>query len=166
MTHYRLLLLLQAISITAFGQIEGLKLKHIGTEAGLSQTNVTCILQDSRGFMWLGTRDGLNKYDGYNFTVYRNLEDDKHTVSNNFITALLEDRNGDIWVGTWGWGVNRYDRKKKQFFIIDSAFANSFVNYLLRDSQGNIWICTDGEGLYKVDPVTGKHKSYYADSRN
>ncbi|HEY4111953.1 hybrid sensor histidine kinase/response regulator [Puia sp.] len=166
MTPYRLLLLLQAISITAFGQIEGLKLKHIGTEAGLSQTNVTCILQDKRGFMWFGTRDGLNKYDGYNFTVYKNLEVDKHSVSNNFITSLLEDRNGDIWVGTWGGGVNRYDRNKRQFTLIDTTFTNTFVNYLLQDSEGNIWICTDGEGLYKVDPVTGKHICYYADSRN
>jgi signal transduction histidine kinase/ligand-binding sensor domain-containing protein/DNA-binding response OmpR family regulator len=166
MTPYRLLLLLQAISLCAFGQIEGLKLKHIGTEAGLSQTNVTCILQDKRGFMWFGTRDGLNKYDGYNFTVYKNQEEDKHSVSNNFITALLELGNGDIWVGTWGGGVNRYDRKTRTFTLVDSAFGNSFVNSLVQDSRGNIWICTDGEGLYKVDPKTGKHKSYYADTRN
>src|SRR5579859_1811057 len=166
MNPYRLLLLLHAISLTAFGQIEGLKLKHIGTDAGLSQTNVTCILQDSRGFMWFGTRDGLNKYDGYNFTIYKNVENDKHSVSNNFITTLLEDRNGDLWVGTWGGGVDRYDRNKKQFTLVDSAFANSFVNHLLQDSQGNIWICTDGEGLYKIDPATGKHKCFYADTRN
>jgi len=166
MTPYRLLFLLQAISLCAFGQIEGLKLKHIGTDAGLSQTNVTCILQDKRGFMWFGTRDGLNKYDGYNFTIYKNLEDDKHSISNNFVTALLEDRNGDIWVGTWGGGVDRYDRNKKIFTLVDSAFGNSFVNHLLQDSQGNIWICTDGEGLYKIDPVTGKHQCFYADARN
>ena len=157
MTPYRLLfLLLQAISLNALGQIDGLKLKHIGTDAGLSQTNVTCILQDKRGFMWFGTRDGLNRYDGYNFTVYRNKEDDKHSLSNNFVTALLEDRNGDIWVGTWGGGVERFDRRTKTFTLIDSAFANSFVNHLLQDSEGNIWICTDGEGLYKIDPATGK----------
>ena len=166
MTPYRLILLLQAITLTAFGQIEGLKLKHIGTDAGLSQTNVTCILQDSRGFMWFGTRDGLNKYDGYNFTIYRNQENDKHSISNNFITALLEDRNGDIWIGTWGGGVDRYNRKTKQFATVDSAFSNSFVNHLLQDSRGDIWICTDGEGLYRVDPATGKHKSYYPDARN
>ena len=166
MTPYRLLLLLQAISFCAFGQIEGLKLKHIGTDAGLSQTNVTCILQDKRGFLWFGTRDGLNKYDGYNFTAYKNQDNDKHSISNNFVTALLEDRNGDIWVGTWGGGVDRYDRKKKTFTLVDSAFANSFVNHLLQDSQGNIWICTDGEGLYKIDPLTGKHKCFYADARN
>jgi len=166
MTPYRLLLLLQAIPLFVFGQIEGLKLKHIGTEQGLSQTNVTCILQDSRGFMWFGTRDGLNIYDGYNFTVYKNVEGDKHTVSNNFVTALLEDRNGDIWAGTWGGGVVRYDRQRKRFSVVDSAFSNSFVNYLLQDSQGSIWICTDGEGLYKIDPATGKHTCYYADARN
>jgi signal transduction histidine kinase/CheY-like chemotaxis protein/ligand-binding sensor domain-containing protein len=157
---------LQAISITAFGQIEGLKLKHIGTEAGLSQTNVTCVLQDSRGFMWLGTRDGLNKYDGYNFTVYKNSENDKNTLTNNFVSSLIEDRNGDIWVGTWGGGVNRYDRNKKQFSIPDTIFKNSFVNQLVQDSQGNIWICTDGEGLYKVDPKTGKRICFYADGRS
>src|SRR5579871_3330874 len=115
MTPYRLLPLLLAMSLSASAQIEGLKLRHIGTELGLSQTNVTCILQDSRGFMWFGTRDGLNRYDGYNFTIYKNTEDDKHSLSNNFVTALLEDRNGDIWVGTWGGGVDRFDRNSRQF---------------------------------------------------
>ncbi|HVU99559.1 MAG TPA: two-component regulator propeller domain-containing protein [Puia sp.] len=167
MTPYRLLfLLLQAISLSALGQIDGLTLKHIGTDAGLSQTNVTCILQDKIGFMWFGTRDGLNRYDGYNFTVYRNREEEKHSLTNNFVTTLIEDRNGDIWVGTWGGGVNRFDRRTKTFNLVDSAFANAFVNHILQDSEGNIWICTDGEGLYKIDPITGKHKCFYADAKN
>ena len=166
MTRYRLILLLQVLSLSAFAQIEGLKLKHISTELGLSQTNVTCILQDSRGFMWFGTRDGLNRYDGYNFTIYKNTEDDKHSLANNFVTTLLEDRNGDIWVGTWGGGVDRFDRKTNRFTVVDTAFTNSFINYMLQDSKGNIWICTDGEGLYKLDQHTKKRTSFYADGRN
>src|ERR1700733_10382127 len=82
----------------AFSQNSRLKFSHIGTDAGLSQSNVTCILQDSRGFMWFGTRDGLNKYDGYQFTVYKNIEGDQKSISNSFITSMIEDKKGNLWI--------------------------------------------------------------------
>src|SRR6186713_3152575 len=90
---YFLLICLQSFFLIAFSQKQQLKFEHLGTNAGLSQSNVICILQDSRGFMWFGTRDGLNKYDGYNFTVYKNTAD-TNSISNNFITHILVDSNG------------------------------------------------------------------------
>src|ERR1700761_6732775 len=137
MTPYRLLLLLQAITFTAFGQIEGLKLKHIGTEAGLSQTNVTSILQDSRGFMWFGTRDGLNKYDGYNFTVYRNDPAKPLSLCNDHILALTEDGNKTMWVGTNGGGLDTFNRQKNNFKHFRyhkgdaNGVSNDYINFLL-----------------------------------
>jgi len=101
-----------AASSPVLAQLDGLRFRHIGTEAGLSQSNVTSILQDKLGFMWFGTRDGLNRYDGYQFTVFRHTEGDTNTIANNFISSLLDDGNGGVWIGTWGGGVEHYNRRK------------------------------------------------------
>src|ERR1700712_5138803 len=100
------------IPFLASSQSKRLKFEHLQTDAGLSQSNVTSILQDSRGFMWFGTRDGLNKYDGYKFTVYRNDPKNKNSISNNYIMDIIESSNGDLWIATWGGGLNRFDRDK------------------------------------------------------
>src|SRR4030088_175934 len=74
-----------------FSQPQTLKFEHLGTREGLSHSNTICMLQDSRGIMWFGTRDGLNKYDGYNITIYRNDPKNKNSISDNLISALVED---------------------------------------------------------------------------
>ena len=161
-----LFILLNAISVCAFCQTANLKFTHLSIEAGLSQTNVTCILQDSHGFMWFGTRDGLNRYDGYKFTVFKNTEGDSKTISNNFITSLIEDKKGDLWIGTWGGGLNRLDRQKDQFSHPSGKISNDFINHLLLASDGNIWIGTDGDGLYILNPETGGTSQYLHDDRD
>jgi len=85
-------------------------------EEGLSQSVGTCIIQDSRGFMWVGTQDGLNKYDGYRFTTYRYDQTNPWSISGNYIRCLFEDSAGNLWVGTDQHGLNKYDREKDQFF--------------------------------------------------
>ena len=95
------IILLLLICGNAFSQSQQLKFSHLDREAGLSQSNTTCILQDNHGFMWFGTRDGLNKYDGYQFTVYKNNSEDTTSLSNNFITNMLEDSKGTLWIATW-----------------------------------------------------------------
>src|SRR4051812_37702646 len=80
-----ILVLFLFTSLVSFSQNQNLKFDHLDITSGLSQNNVICVLQDSRGFMWLGTRDGLNKYDGYKFTLYRNDISNPKTLSNNFI---------------------------------------------------------------------------------
>src|SRR4051794_34799380 len=96
--HCFLLLFLQVFSFVATAQKQSLKFEHLDINDGLSQNNVKCILQDSRGFMWFGTRDGLNKYDGYKFTVYKNDIQDSNSISNNFISEIVEDAGGIIWI--------------------------------------------------------------------
>ena len=76
--------------------------EHLTVKEGLSQGSVTCILQDREGFMWLGTQDGLNRFDGYTFTVFRHDPADAHSLNENFIFSLLEDSEGTLWVGTVG----------------------------------------------------------------
>jgi ligand-binding sensor domain-containing protein/signal transduction histidine kinase len=165
-------LLCHLTGIAAFSQKQQIRFTHLSTEQGLSQSNVTCILQDTRGFMWFGTRDGLNKYDGYGFTVYKNKTADPGSISNNFITSIIEDKQGGLWAGTWGGGLNRCDSKKAKFdrYCHDQrqkgGLSSDFINSLMQDSQGNIWIGTNGGGLDILDPLTGKFTHYAYDSKD
>lgn len=133
-----------------------MRFDHLGTGDGLSQSNVLCILQDSRGFMWFGTREGLNKYDGYKFTVYKNIPGDPYSLSNSFINSIAEDNDGNLWVATLGGGLSMFDRNKKRFtnFKHDPANNNSissdFVTVVFHDSHGAIWAGT-GNGLNMYD---------------
>src|SRR6476661_8403608 len=85
MRYWFLLLMLNTLCIFAFSQRQNISFGHLGVNAGLSQSNVICILQGSRGFMWFGTQDGLNKYDGYSITVYRKDSKKLNSLSNNYI---------------------------------------------------------------------------------
>ena len=88
--------------------VRNLKFTHLTTNDGLSQGYVTAILQDRRGFMWFATRDGLNRYDGNTFVVYKNSPNDPSSLSSNFLHDLIEDDNGYLWIST-NTGVNRFD---------------------------------------------------------
>ena len=151
-----LLFLLQFAAYVAHSQPQNLKFDHFGTGMGLSANNVTCILRDKQGFMWFGTRDGLNRYDGYDFNVYKNIPEDSQSLSNNFVTSIIEDRNGDFWVGTWGGGLNRFDRAKKRFVRYGGLIHSDFINSLLEDSQGRVWVGSNDHGAWVYDPRTGK----------
>src|ERR1700741_1360422 len=96
-------------------QQQNLKFDHLDINSGLSQNHIMCILQDSRGFMWFGTRDGLNKYDGYKFTIYKNDPTDPNSISNNFISGIAEDSKGNIWMSTRGGGLNCYNKNLDRF---------------------------------------------------
>ena len=144
-----------------FSQGQKLKFDHLDINSGFSQNNVICVLQDSRGFMWLGTRDGLNKYDGYKFTLYRNDISNTKTISGNFITSIIEDSRGIIWVGTNGGGLNRYDREKDQFQQLRHDRGNSrsissdLVASIAEDHNGHLLIGTNDAGLNILDISTG-----------
>ena len=98
----RIVILIYALFIcfpSAFGQDINLRFQHITSEQGLSQNTIGCMLQDSRGFMWFGTWNGLDRYDGYNFLVFKS-ENQEGGLSNNFIYSICEDKAGNIWAGT------------------------------------------------------------------
>lgn len=156
-TMFLLLMLLNVLS--SFGQI---KFNNLTQEHGLSNANVNCILEDHNGFMWFGTNDGLNRFDGYNFTIFRNSTKDSSSISSNYITCLHEDSNGIIWIGTKGGSLNAYDSKKGRFFHFnlnngDTNLAGSKdVLSITEDLKQNIWIGTDGAGIYKLNLKTEK----------
>src|ERR1700761_9629503 len=149
--------LLLLLPCFAYPQSEHLSFEHLRPAQGLSQSNVICTLQDSRGFMWFGTREGLNKYDGYTFTVYKNNVKDDKSLSNNLVNDIVEDDKGYLWIGTWGDGLDRNDRKRDQIihYRHDPARPNSLssnlVLTLLRDSRGSIWVGTEDGGLNRMD---------------
>jgi signal transduction histidine kinase/ligand-binding sensor domain-containing protein len=148
------------------GPAQPIKFERISLEEGLSQSSVYCILQDSRGFLWFGTEDGLNKYDGYTFTVYRHVPDDPTSLSQNIIRAMAEDRDGMLWLGTDGGGLNRFDRNTGQFLRYradagPSSLSSDYIRALHIDEEGNIWIATNGGGLNRFDRSTGRFEHYH-----
>ncbi|MCF8335357.1 MAG: hypothetical protein K9H65_02025 [Bacteroidales bacterium] len=84
---------------------------------GLSQSSVFSIDQDKKGFVWIGTRDGLNRYDGYDFDVYKYKPQDNNSLSNNEITSVLVDWEGDLWIGTRGGGLNHFSYDNHCFCV-------------------------------------------------
>lgn len=127
--------------------------EHLTVTDGLSQNTVNDIFKDTRGFIWIGTNDGLNRYDGYTFRTYQFQFNDSTSLSNNRVYEICEDEEGNLWVGTRG-GLNRYNRDTDDFTrfmssnFINSPLTNNFVRALLFDSGGNLWIGTLGGGLH------------------
>ena len=150
-----LVILSQVIKMHA--QTDAVRFERISIEQGLSQTTVYCIFQDSRGFMWFGTRDGLNKYDGYGFTVYKHAPENRNSLSNNNVRAIYEDSSGALWIGTEA-GLNKFNREKETFshYVTDPNDPNSLshnrIRTILADQSGVLWIGTYGGGLNRLVP--------------
>lgn len=141
-------------------QGSNVKFDHIAEKEGLSQVSVLCILQDRQGFMWFGTQDGLNKYDGYTFTVYRNAPENSNSLGSNFIRALIEDRDGIIWIGGRGGGLTRFDPAAGTFknYLHEKNNPNTLsgnsINDILQSRDGILWIATENNGVNRFDPAT------------
>jgi len=125
-------------------------------EDGLAQNTVYSILQDKQGFMWFGTKDGLSRYDGYQFKNYRNDKNDPNSIGNNCIRSLFQDANGDIWIGTdIGAYVYRPDKDKFEYFDIktkDGIKIEKEVNDIKQDQNGIYWFAVDWQGIFSYNP--------------
>jgi signal transduction histidine kinase/ligand-binding sensor domain-containing protein/CheY-like chemotaxis protein len=141
------------------------KFSSLTIDDGLSQSDVKCIIKDHLGFMWFSTDDGLNRYDGYNFTVYRHNQKDLHSLPANNITNILEDKEGYIWVGS-GNGLSEYNRNSNSFTTLisnrndESTLSSPDVNTIFQDSKGNLWVGTYS-GLNLLDAKTKKFKRFF-----
>jgi ligand-binding sensor domain-containing protein/two-component sensor histidine kinase len=130
---------------------------HLTNEEGLSQNTVHYIMQDSRGFIWFATEDGLNRYDGYNFSIYKAKPADKHSLPDNFVWTIYEDRSKNLWVGTNNGGLSKYDRANERFINYYSDPSNSHslsfnnVRAILEDAEHNLWVGIESGGLDKFD---------------
>jgi len=138
-----LLILLFATSLKG----QDYSFKHLQVEDGLSHNSVICMLQDSKGFMWFGTKDGLNRYDGYNFKIFQHIPGDNSSIGSNFIRCLYEF-NDYLWVGT-DTGLFRYDEKTESFSLIEVS-RNLPILDVKSNVNGSLWFIAAGT-LYKLD---------------
>jgi signal transduction histidine kinase/ligand-binding sensor domain-containing protein/DNA-binding response OmpR family regulator len=131
--------------------------KQYQVENGLSNNNVTSSIQDTHGFMWIGTRDGLNRFDGYTFRVFRDTDEGAKSIGNNWITSLALDNKGCLWVGTF-MGIYKYNEKEENFSLIPFCKGMRAKN-LSFDSSGNLWLILDGK-LVKYNEQLDSHQTY------
>ena len=155
---------------TGYAQARDLRFAHLTTNDGLSQSNVKAILQDHRGFMWFATQDGLDRYDGNAFVVYKHNPNNADSLSANLVTDVIEDNQGYLWIATYTGGVNKFDPRTERFtrYRHDPGNPNSIgadsVNSIARDSRGCLWFGTEASGLDKFDPTTKTFTHYLNDS--
>jgi two-component system sensor histidine kinase ChiS len=146
-----------------------MKFEHLTVEDGLSSNSVISVLQDSQGFMWFGTMNGLNKYDGMEFTVYVHHQEQPDSLSNNFIWGgLIEDQTGTLWVGTWCGGLNQFDSVNDKFIHYQhdennpKSLGSDCVWSIYEDSKRNLWITGD-KGLSRFNRVNKTFTRYQHD---
>ena len=147
---------------------QDMRFEHITNKQGLSQNTIGCISQDSIGFLWFGTYDGLNRYDGYNFKIFKHDPEDSTSISNNFIRYTCVDRNGTLWVGTMSGGLNRYDQETESFtsykFNKDdsTSISENSITTICADKNNTLWIGTAEQGInklaYMVNNLSTKEK--------
>lgn len=147
------------VSFLATGQF---RFSHLGISNGLSQNSVHCIFQDSEGYIWLGTQDGLNRYDAYSFRTFRHNKNDTVSISDNFITGITEDDAHNLWIGTRN-GANRFDRKTETFTRIfpegmDRNYFHNSVKSIFKDKSGNICFNSRNDFYYvTIDDQTAAY---------
>jgi len=144
----------------ASAQAPKLRFTHLSGEQGLSNSTIEAIFQDSRGFIWIGTRDGLNRYDGHDMQVYRHDPADSNSLSDSYIRSICEDKSHQLWIGTTN-GLNRMDPATNHFIHYKHrdddprSLSHNGINTLMEDHNGRLWIGTAGGGINRFDPATG-----------
>jgi len=142
-----------------------LRFTHLTSDDGLSRSWVTAITQDSPGFLWIGTAGGLNRYDGYRFTLYEHDPRDSTSIANSYIRCLYVDRRGTLWVGTDA-GLSRYLPAQDAFHNYrpgdGTGFQGGAVQDLIEDARGSLWVASTN-GLYRFDPEREAFAHYAAD---
>ncbi len=148
-------------------QAPKLHFTHLSGEQGLSNSTIETICQDSRGFIWIGTRDGLNRYDGHEMQVYRYDPADSNSLSDSYIRCIYEDKTHQLWIGTSN-GLNRLDPATNHFFRYKhrdtdgNSLSHNGITALLEDRTGRLWVATAGGGLNSFDQRTGRFTHFPA----
>ncbi|MGA2406604.1 MAG: two-component regulator propeller domain-containing protein [Bacteroidales bacterium] len=166
--HFLILLLTSMSGV--YAQPKRLQFKHLTTDDGLSSSMATSILQDYKGFIWIGTYDGLNLYDGFNFVVYKNNTADSSSLADNLVRTMIEDKAHNLFIGTQN-GLCLYDRKNDRFlnYMLDKSSPlrgkNCIVAKIAEDSYGNLWLATN-IGLIYFDRIKNQIINYTHDPNN
>ncbi len=162
----RFSIVLMFFNLLIYAQNKNIIVKNLSIPEGLSQSNIRCILKDRFGFIWLGTQDGLNRYDGYEFVVYKYNPADENSIGDNLVSCMIEDREGNLWLGTLN-GITKFNPVKNLFTRFNTELKNgntlksSSVISLYEDKEGIIWAGTYLGGLSKYDKKGNKFITYY-----
>ncbi len=174
-TAVKIVLVAALLTLTAslqgvYAQVSKPYFDHITVEDGLSYEWITNMYQDDQGFLWIATEEGLNRYDGYQFKVYKHNRLDSTTISRNHLDVILQDnQNPDIlWIGTQN-GLNKFDRRTETFVRYlhnpdnPDSISGNLIRDLHQDDAGILWVPVDGGGLDKLDPAAGVFTHYRHD---
>ncbi|MEI6753622.1 MAG: two-component regulator propeller domain-containing protein [Paludibacter sp.] len=151
-------------------QFQEIKFEHLTLDNGLSHNTIKCLLRDSKGYLWIGTGHGLDRYNGEKIKIFEYSESSPNSLSYNYITSIFEDREHSIWVGTTS-GLNLFDRKTEQFkrfFHSESdsfSISNNIINSVISDKRGSIWIATR-YGLNLFLKEKGIFKKFFPSTKN
>ncbi len=153
-----------------YGQEDQSVFERITLEQGLSQSSVFSIAQDQQGFLWFATQEGLNRYDGYNFKIYRHTSSDSFSLSDNYINTVFVDHRGVLWAGTQFGGLNEYESSGGRFTHFrysknDScSISSNYILHVYEDRRNTMWIGTVN-GLNEFHQTTKTFSRYYIDPR-
>jgi PAS domain S-box-containing protein len=148
-----------------------IKFEHISTAQNLPQATVYCILQDNIGYMWFGTQYGLNRFDGYTIKPYTQEPRNPDSLSFNMVRYIYEDQNKVIWIGTWGGGLNKFDRKEEKFVVYRNipgdlnSLSDNNVWAIYEDKKGILWVGTE-KGLNKFDSAKKEFSHYLVEKQS
>ena len=160
----RLLVILEMSCLIDADASENLFFEHFNMENGLSQNTVNCIVQDDDGFMWFGTKDGLNRFDGLNFKIYRHVSNDVNSLGSSYILSLCKDSDGVLWVGT-DLGLYVYDVIYDNFRPLPAQTGEDEnvpkrINNMKADKNGDVWLAAGQQGLYKYNKSDNRLYNY------
>lgn len=153
------ILLLVNIQILAQNKL----FKSLTVQEGLSDEDINCIIQDKKGFLWIGTESGLNRYDGYEFKIFKYNQNDKNSLPNNSIWSLYEDKKSNIWIGTKSGDLVRFSPFDEKFYTIEfanSKITDNSITSIIEDTKGDIWFGTYSNGLYRYKISDGQIKNW------
>ncbi|MEO6730223.1 MAG: two-component regulator propeller domain-containing protein [Ferruginibacter sp.] len=159
-----ILLFMQTFPLLCFAQTAAPKFSHLTTSDGLSQSTVFSILKDYKGFMWFATDEGLNKYDGYKFTVYKHDPENPASIIDNSIYGLMEDGDHNLWIASAG-GFDKFDRITESFIHYNNGDNKASFRNIFQDSKKRIWLSTN-KGFCLFDKDKGKFKFYKNNDKN
>ncbi|MBL7112669.1 MAG: hypothetical protein ISS19_12100 [Bacteroidales bacterium] len=140
---------------------ENFLFKRIFINDGLSNNSINSILQTRDGFLWIATKDGLNRYDGQRFKIFKNSYGDTTSLPENYVMCMFESSDGILWVGTWGEGLLKYDKVNESFISCRLTGAkDEFIQCIFEDHNRNIWFGTTEGGLFCLSPESGTIENY------
>ncbi len=150
---------------------QSISFDYLDTFNGLSSNMVNKIIQDQYGLIWIATFNGLNKYDGKTFTVFKKDESNESSLANNAVWVIYEDHDGNLWIGTDG-GLDKFDRTASEFIHYQNdpanvkSLPNNYVRSIFQDSRGYLWVGTSGGGLSRFDPKKDEFTSFIHNDDN